>query len=322
MDDITVLILGKPGQAQLELLKRLDSNVRILIAESSEEVAAQAPQADVIFAWAPKKETLQAVLPKATRAKWIHGRFAGLDHVIFPELVASTIPFTNGRGVFSQSLGEFVLAAMLYFAKDFPRMRRSQQACKWDPFDVLEISKQTMGVIGYGDIGRACAWRAKAMGMRVLALRRRPELSSSDPHVDRVFGWDSRLEMIGECDYVVAASPLTAETRGMVSDNEFKAMKATAVIINVGRGPVIDEPAMIRALEAGRIKGAGLDVTTVEPLPADSPLYRLDNVLLSPHCADHTASWLDDSMLFFLDQLERFRSGKPLENVVDMARGY
>jgi phosphoglycerate dehydrogenase-like enzyme len=292
------------------------------MAESSEEAAARAPEADVIFAWATTRDLLQAALPKASRTKWIHGRVAGLDHVMFPELKMSTIPFTNGRGVFSQSLGEFVLAAMLYFAKDIPRMRRSQQAAKWEPFDILELSKQAMGIMGYGDIGRACAWRAKAMGMRVLALRRRPELSKDDPHVDRVYGWDRRREMVAESDYVVCAAPLTAETKGMVSDAEFAAMKPGGVIINVGRGPVIDEPAMVRALESGRIKGAGLDVTSVEPLPSDSPLYKMDNVLLSPHCADHTSDWLEDAMRFFLQQFERFRKGQPLENLVDMTRGY
>jgi phosphoglycerate dehydrogenase-like enzyme len=322
MDDITVLILGKPGKAQLELLKRLDNSVRIIYAESSQESADLAPQADVIFAWSPKKDTLQAVLPKAVRTQWIHVRYAGLDHILFPELIASPIPFTNGRGVFSQSLGEFVLAAVLYFAKDIARMRRSQQAAQWDPFDVQEISKQTLGIVAYGDIGRACASRAKAMGMRVLALRRRPELSAADPNVDRMYGWEGLHPMLAECDYVVAAAPLTPDTKGMISDPEFAAMKSCAVIINVGRGPVIDEPAMIRALETNRIKGAALDVTTVEPLPSDSPLYRLDNVLLSPHCADHTADWLNDSMSFFLLQLDRFRHGQPLENRVDLARGY
>lgn len=322
MDDITVLIVGTPGKAQLEHLKKLDNHIRILVAESSEEAVALAPEADVIFAWIPKRETLRAMVPKATRTKWIHLRYAGLDHLLSPELVASPIPFTNGSGVFSQSLGEFVLGVVLYFAKDFARMRRSQKAAKWDPFDVLEISKQTMGIVAYGDIGRACAKRAKAMGMRVLALRRRPVLSAGDPNVDKMYGWDGRLEMIAESDYVVAAAPLTPETRGMIGEAEFAAMKPTGVIINVGRGPVIDEPAMIRALESGRIKGAGLDVTSVEPLPPESPLYRLDNVLLSPHCADHTADWLDDAMLFFMQQFERFRSGKPLENVVDMSRGY
>jgi phosphoglycerate dehydrogenase-like enzyme len=322
MDDITVLILGKPGPSQIDLLKKLATGVRILIAESSAQAAALAPEADVILAWAPSREFVQAAFFKASKVQWIHSRSAGMDHVMFPELAASPIPLTNGRGVFSQSLGEFVLAAMLYFAKDFPRMRRSQQAARWEPFDVLEISKQTMGVIGYGDIGRAAAWRAKAMGMRVLALRRRPELSAADPHVDRVYGWDQRHEMIAACDYVVAAAPLTPETTGMISDAEFAAMKPTGVIINVGRGPVIDEPAMIRALESGRIKGAGLDVTTVEPLPSDSPLYRMDHVLLSPHCADHTADWLDDAMNFFLAQFERFRTGQPLQNMVDKATGY
>ena len=322
MDDITVLILGRPGEAQLDLLKKLDSQVLILVAATSEEAAALAPEADVIFCWALEREILRVALAKASRARWIHGRSVGLDHVMSPELKSSAIPFTNGRGVFSQSLGEFALAAILYFAKDFPRMRRNQQGARWEPFDVLEIARQTLGIVGYGDIGRACAWRAKALGMRVLALRRRPELSGPDPHVDRVYGWDGRLEMLAESDYVVCAAPLTAETRGMIGDAEFSIMKPGGVIVNVGRGPVIDEPAMIRALESGRIKGAGLDVTSVEPLPADSPLYKLDNVLLSPHCADHTADWLDDSMRFFLQQLERFRQGQPLENVVDMARGY
>jgi len=322
MDDITVLILGKPGPAQQDLLKNLDSRIRILTAESSQSAAELAPQADVLLIWNPSRDLLQAAWSTASRVKWLHSRSAGLDHVMFPELAASPVPLSNGRGVFSQSLGEFVLAAVLYFAKDFPRMRRSQQAARWDPFDVLEISKQTLGIVAYGDIGRAAASRAKAMGMRVLALRRRPELSAGDPHVDRMYAWDQRLEMIADCDYVVAAAPLTRETEGMISDAEFNAMKPGAVIINVGRGPVIDEPAMIRALESGKIKGAGLDVTTVEPLPAESPLYRLDNVLLSPHCADHTADWLDDAMRFFLDQLHRFQAGQPLQNVVDKSRGY
>ena len=154
------------------------------------------------------------------------------------------------------------------------------------------------------------------------ALRRRPELSKQDPNIDRVYGWDRRLEMIADSDYVVCAAPLTAETKAMFSDSEFGAMKPGGVIINVGRGPVIDEPAMIRALGSGRIKGAGLDVTSVEPLPSDSPLYKMDNVLLSPHCADHTSDWLEDAMRFFVEQFERFRTGRPLENLVDMSRGY
>jgi phosphoglycerate dehydrogenase-like enzyme len=322
MDDTTILIIGKPGQAEMQLLRSHTPEVRFQVAESSEEAIALAGHAPAICVWNSDRKTINQVLSGAPNAKWLHIRYAGLDHVMSPELAAHPIAITNGRGVFSQSLGEFVLAAMLYFAKDIPRLRRAQAARKWDPFDVLEISKQTMGIVGYGDIGRACGSRAKAMGMRVLALRRRPELSDRDPNVDRSYGWDGRKEMLAESDYVVCAAPLTPETQGMFGEAEFAAMKQSAVIINVGRGPVIDEPAMIRALESGRIRGAGLDVVAVEPLPAESPLWGMENVLLSPHCADHTADWHRDAMAFFLSQLDRFRDGQPLENLVDKERGY
>jgi phosphoglycerate dehydrogenase-like enzyme len=133
---------------------------------------------------------------------------------------------------------------------------------------------------------------------------------------------ERRLEMISRCDYVVVAAPLTPETRGMVGEEEFAAMKPTSVVINVGRGPVINEEAMIGALFSGRIRGAALDVFDHEPLPAGHPFYKLENVLLSPHCADHTPDWLDNAMKFFIEQFERFRKGEPLLNVVDKKLGY
>jgi phosphoglycerate dehydrogenase-like enzyme len=128
--------------------------------------------------------------------------------------------------------------------------------------------------------------------------------------------------MLPQCDYVVAAAPLTPATRHLIGDAALGAMKKTAVVMNVGRGPVIDEAALIRALEAGRIRGAALDVFEVEPLPADSPLYKLRNVLLSPHCADHTADWLEQAMKFFVQNFTRFAAGEPLRNVVDKRAGY
>ena len=128
--------------------------------------------------------------------------------------------------------------------------------------------------------------------------------------------------MLSRCDYVVVAAPLTSETRGMIGEPEFRAMKPTAVVINVGRGPVIKEEALVRALSSGRIKGAALDVFDQEPLPRDHHFYKLDNVLLSPHCADHTPDWLDQAMEFFIAQFERFRKDEPLLNVVDKKLGY
>ena len=317
MDPITLLVVANAQDKQIGMLNALDaSTTEIAVGDTPECFAALAPRADVIFNWSGKRAVLEQVWKMAPRVRWVHSRSAGLDSILFPELVASPVPLTNGRGVFSQSLGEFVIGGVLFFAKDFGRMRRSQKEGKWDPFDTIEVSTQTMGIVGYGDIGKAAARRAQAMGMKILALRRRPDRSQGE------YGWEQKLEMLAECDYVVVAAPLTPETHHMISDAEFAAMKPTAVIINVGRGPIIDEAAMVRALESGRIKGAALDVFEVEPLPADSRLYRLDNVLLSPHSADNTPDWLENAMMFFMQNLERFRSGEPLLNIVDKHSGY
>jgi len=255
--------------------------------------------------------------------QWIHSRSAGLERTLFPELIASDVTMTNGSGVFSPSLGEFALGAILYFAKDFRRMIRNQMVGVWEPFDVLPIAGQTVGIVGYGDIGRAVAVRVRAMGMNVLAVKRHVSAqNNSDPLANQIYGPDRRIEMLSRCDYIVVAAPLNAETNGLIGEAEFAAMHASAVIINVGRGPVIDERAMIKALSEQKIKGAALDVFDEEPLPKGHPFYKLENVLLSPHCADHTPDWLDNAMRFFIAQFKRFRRGEPLLNVVDKKLGY
>jgi phosphoglycerate dehydrogenase-like enzyme len=163
----------------------------------------------------------------------------------------------------------------------------------------------------------------RPLGMSVRALKRRAaQVSAADPLVEKMHGPEQRKEMLARCDYVVVATPLTPETHGMIGAPEFAAMKPTAVVINVGRGPVIDEKAMIDALSKGRIKGAALDVFAQEPLPQGHPFYKLENVLLCPHCADHTPDWLDNAMQFFLEQFERYRRDEPLFNVVDKKLGY
>lgn len=201
-------------------------------------------------------------------------------------------------------------------------MIRSRQAGVWDPFDVEELTGRTFGIVGYGGIGREAARRAKAMGMKVLAVRRHPAQSASDPLIDGVYAPDGLREMLALCDYVLVAAPNTPETNGMIGEAELRAMKPEAVLINLGRGPVIDEAALIAALEERRIKGAALDVFNQEPLPEGHAFYGLDNVLLSPHCADHTPGWLDESMQFFVDNFGRFVSGEPLQNLVNKKLGY
>src|SRR5258708_5946636 len=171
-------------------------------------------------------------------------------------------------------------------------------------------------------MGRAVAARVRALGMNVLAGKRHVSQKNSDPLVEQIYSPDRRVEMLSRCDYVVVAAPLNAQTRGLIGETEFAAMKPSAVIINVGRGPVIDERAMIKALSEHRIKGAALDVFAEEPLPKGHPFYKLENVLLCPHCADHTPDWLDNAMRFFIAQFESFRRGEPLLNVVDKKLGY
>jgi phosphoglycerate dehydrogenase-like enzyme len=323
MKTTTMLVLSDPREPQLSMLAALSDHANVVIGNSAEAFAEVALDAAIILNWSGSLGLLRDVFRMSPRLRWMHSRAAGLEQTLFPELVTSNVILTNGSGVFSPSLGEFVLGAILYFAKGFRRMIRNQMAGLWDPFDVVSISGETVGIIGYGDIGHAVAARVKAVGMKVLAVKRHViATGEADALVDQIYGSNERMKMLPGCDYVVVAAPLNDETRGLIGEAEFAAMKPTAVVINVGRGPVIDESAMISALSEGRIKGAALDVFDQEPLPQGHPFYTLENVLLSPHCADHTPDWLDNAMRFFIAQFERFRSGEPLLNVVDKKLGY
>lgn len=321
-DDITVLVLADPAAEPLRKLDALGPGVALKIGKTAEALGDAVADARVLFNWTGSKTEVGRILETAPRLEWIHAMYAGLDRSLFPELVASPVPLTNGSGVFSQSLGEFIMLGVLYFAKGMDRLTKSKAEHRWDVFDKVEIRKQTIGIVAHGDIGRAVAWRAKAMGMRVLAQRRNPAPRPGDEHVDRVYGMDGLQAMLPECDYVAVTAPLTAETTGMIGRREFELMKPGAVILNVGRGPVINEAAMIEALRTRRIRGAALDVFDVEPLPPHSPFWELDNVLLSPHSADHVEGWVEDAVLFFVEQFTRWRNGEPLKNVVNKQAGY
>lgn len=304
-------------------LRQQLSGVKIVVGNSPEAFEKDAVDATVLYNWMSSAALFQTVFKMCPNLLWVHSLAAGLDKMMFPELVASSVPLTNGTGVFSAALGEFAMAAILYFAKDFRRMIRNQVAERWEPFDVTRVAGQTVGIFGYGDIGRAVAARAHAMGMKVLAVKRHAASSAkTDDFATQTYTPDQRVEMIRRCDYLVVAAPLTEETRSAIGMREFAAMRPSTVVINVGRGPVIDEQAMLEALSNGKIKGAALDVFDREPLPAGHPFYKMENVLLSPHCADHTPDWLDNAVQFFVEQFARFRNGEPLLNIVDKQLGY
>jgi phosphoglycerate dehydrogenase-like enzyme len=320
-DQPFVLAISVDDDPQLEMLRAVPH----VLGNTLEGFGDAVRKAEVILHWAGSRDLLRSVFLSAPNVRWVHSRSAGLDKVLFPELVESAVPLTNGSGVFSASLGEFALTAMLFFAKDLPRMRHNQRARRWEQFDVEMIAARTVGIVGYGDIGRAVAARAHAMGMTVLALKRHLPAGPDplpDPVVAKFFPPSDLSAMLAVSDYVVVSAPLTPETRHMISDAAFAAMKPTAVLINVGRGPVVDQAALVRALEGKRIRGAGLDVFEQEPIPPDDPIWSFENVLVSPHCADHTRDWLNDAMRFFLVQYERFRKGEPLKNIIEKHLGY
>jgi phosphoglycerate dehydrogenase-like enzyme len=312
-----VLAISDANDPQLAML----ADIPHYLINSAATLQAAPRDAEVILHWSGPRDMVRSAFLASPNLRWLHSRSAGLDSMLFPELVQSPIPVTNGTGVFSQSLGEFALAVILYFAKDIRRLLRNQEACRWEQYDMEELPGQTVGIVAYGDIGRAVASRVHAMGMRVLALKRHAP-SSPDPWIERFYGPHQLHAMLSECDYVVVAAPLTAETRHMISDDAIAVMKPNAVVINVGRGPVIHQAALVRALAAGKIKGAGLDVFEHEPIPPDDPIFKLPNVLISPHTADHTKDWLNQAMRFFLEQYQRFSNGQPLENIVEKHLGY
>jgi phosphoglycerate dehydrogenase-like enzyme len=279
--------------------------------------------ANAIFVSHPlARDPLDRLLQEVPSIEWIHSRSAGMDFVASSTLASFQGKVTNAKGLYSSTLAEYTMMACSYFAKDLPRLLKNKGAKNWEKYNVLELRGSTLGIVGYGDIGRAAARLALAYGMKVIALRRRP---APDDLCSVVYGNDkeSLNRLFAECDYILCAAPLTAETKGMIGKDQFDVAKSGAVFINVGRGPIVDEDALIEALKDGRLKGAGLDVFATEPLSKSSPLWELDNVLLSPHNMDQTATFTYESTSFFVEEnLPRFVRDLPLLNPVDASAGY
>jgi len=326
MSKTNLLVICPPDHYALRNLEPLRDLAEISISNHEAELEKLAPGAEVILfsGLTGKAVNFREVWKHAKTVRWVHSLSAGVEKVLFPELIESSVPVTNARGVFKRSLAEFAMLGMLFHYKKVRRLIDNQRDHKWDNFSVTFVNDRVMGVVGYGEIGRECALLAKGLGVKVHAVRRNPERSASDPILERVFKLEELPEMLAEIDVLVCAAPLTPETHHMISDAQFKAMKPTAIVINVGRGPVIDEAALIRALQNKVIAGAALDVFEAEPLLESSPLWDMDNVLISPHCTDRTENpdWLDLSMRLFVANFHRYQKGEALENVVDKKAGY
>ena len=263
-----------------------------------------------------------ALLAGAPGLRWLQITGAGVENLLFPELVASDVVVTNFSGVHAPNMAEHLVAMMLAFARGLPEIMRHQVRHEWHHAErgVFELGGQTLAVLGLGDIGNALAWRANALGMRVIGLKRR----ASDPPrgVERVFLPQELPALLAEADHVASCLPLTPRTHHLLGAAAFAAMRSSAYVYNVGRGAVIDQAALIDALQAGRIAGAGLDVTDPEPLPADSPLWDMPNVLITSHTSGGSPRYWERGIEVLLENIGRFRRDEPLLNVVDKREGY
>jgi phosphoglycerate dehydrogenase-like enzyme len=321
-----VLVVCPPGHYVLRNLASIREQAHIWVGNDTAALSEHAPEAEIILYSSLTGTTVDfaEVWKHARNVKWVQSLSAGVEKLLIPGLVESPIPLANAKGVFKRSLAEFAVFGILFHYKRGRRLVESQRAHHWDNFSVGWMPDKIMGVVGYGEIGRECALLAHGLGMKIYATRRKLEQSASDPILDRIFSPDALHEMLHEIDVLVAAAPLTTETHHMISNKEFASMKSSAIVINVGRGPVIDEAALICALQQKKIAGAALDVYEKEPLPPDHPFWDMENVLLSPHCTDRTddPDWLDLSMQVFLENFHRYLKGEPLINVVDKRAGY
>jgi phosphoglycerate dehydrogenase-like enzyme len=298
--------------------------------------ALQAAAPDVEFVEAAETEVPEAIrdadafygqiqpdwLAAAPRLRWIQSPVAGLEHSMFPELVASPVTLTNMRGIYSDHIADHAYGLLLALARGLPEFMRRQARREWNPDGVraVHLPDATLGILGLGGIGRELARRAKTSGMTVLAVDARPE--GQPPEVDAVWPAGRLRELLEQSDFVAVCAPHTPETERLLDREKLAWMKPTAFLINVSRGVIVDLAALTAALLGGRLAGAALDVFETEPLPADHPLWAMENVLLTPHVAwmgpDSEARRLD----VLRENLRRFAAGEPLANVVDKARWF
>ena len=306
------------------LVPAVAPGIRLLAYEEDAAVAVEgAASAEVVFRFIAG-ERYESLVLGGPDVRWLHTASAGVDHVLTPALRAAKpdLILTDSGPAFTISLSEYVIGWMLLVAHRFPQVLAQQQAREWAWVkDQEELHGRSAGIIGLGPIGQGIAARCKALGMRTLGLRR---TAAPAEGVDEVLtGADGLDRLLRESDWVILAAALTAETRALIGANEIAVMRPGARIVNIARGALIDEEALIDALRAGRIAGACLDVFAREPLPPESPLWSLPNVFVSPHTSPGwTAGLRRRQIEIFVANLARYRSGKPLEGVVDKVRGY
>jgi phosphoglycerate dehydrogenase-like enzyme len=284
------------------------------------ELADALRGADVLLAWDFTTPALGGAWSGADRLRWVHTASAGVDNVLTPEVRGSDVLVTNSRGVFETPIAEYVTGLVLMTAKDMLGTWQRQQRREWQHRETHSVQRRVAVVVGVGPIGRAVGRMLAGVGLRVRAVGR--SRRTSDPDFGEVAPAEELRAQVADADYVVLAAPLTPDTRGMLDRDVLTAMPTTAMLVNVGRGELVVEGDLVRALQSGEIGSAALDVFEHEPLPDDSPLWTMPQVLVSPHMSADTFGWRDDLAALFVQNLGRWCKGEPLRNVVDKDLGY
>ena len=296
------------------------ADVDVRYAPDPDALADQIADAEVLFFYRADKRDLEAAYPRGRNLRWIQTGSAGVDGLLFPDLIGSDVVVTNARGVFDDAIAEWTVGAMLAFATGIVTSLVDQRDHRWnDERHTERLAGTRLLVVGPGPIGRAVARRARDLGMDVAAVGTR---GRDDPELGHVHAADTFHEALADADHVVDALPLTEGTVRLFDASAFAAMRGGARFYNVGRGGTVDEQALVDALRDGRVGGAALDVFEEEPLPADSPLWSMPNVIVSPHICGDYEGWEVDVVRVFTDNLARYVRGDPLANVVDKTRGY
>ena len=317
MDTVKVVIMAGPWTEWREQLESVSSRVEAVAAHSHGDLLREITDAEVVFGRLPRAPFL-----KAGRLRWVQSIGVGFETMLYPEMIESGVVITNTAGAFDAAMAESALAFMLVHARGLLYFERDRKDRTWNQHrdKVTQIAGKAACVLGLGSIGRSVATRLHALGLTVTAVDAQVETPPSD--VRRLYRPDEMLNALADADYVVVALPQTENTLGLIDRSCFSRMKETAFLVNIARGPIVNEADLIRALQEKRIAGAGLDVFEEEPLPDASPLWDMPNVVFAPHSGGYSPEGRKNVLQVFKENLRRYLSEEPLLNVVDKERGY
>jgi phosphoglycerate dehydrogenase-like enzyme len=323
MDEPIVVVVAESLRGpQAEQVAAVSPRVRLAYVSPSGEARDDVSDAEVVYrGFGLMPPGLRRLLPAMPKLRWIHVMGAGVDGDLTPQVVSSDIVVTRTRGLHHLPVSEWVMLQVLAVTKRLPELVIAQHEGKWRPVEVpVTIEGRTLGIVGYGEIGQTLAVRARAFGLRVVGTRRHPAPAAE---LDALYPPNELDKLLAESDYVVILTPLTPETRGLIGEAQLRRMKPDTWLVNVARGEVVHEEALVRALRENWIAGAALDVFHQEPLPPDSPLWKLPNVLITPHNGGvRHPNFSGEALKQFVDNLGRYVRGEPLRNQVDKMAGY